>query len=141
VPPDEIQVRAAGGVVRRRGPAGLWEIVLVHRPRYGDWGLPKGKLDPGETVEEAALREVEEETGLVCRLLRPFGETTYFDRKGRLKRVWYLVMEPLTGRFTPSREVDATRWLTVSEALQLLTYPLDRELLEATPLDDSGSAS
>ena len=141
MPPDEIQVRAAGGVVRRRGPAGLWEIVLVHRPRYGDWGLPKGKLDPGETVEEAALREVEEETGLVCRLLRPFGETTYFDRKGRLKRVWYLVMEPLTGRFTPSREVDATRWLTVSEALQLLTYPLDRELLEATPLDDSGSAS
>ena len=136
MPPDEIQVRAAGGVVRRRGPAGLWEIVLVHRARYDDWGLPKGKLDPGETVEEAALREVEEETGLVCRLLRPFGETTYLDRKGRLKRVWYLVMEPLTGRFTPSREVDATRWLTVPEALQVLTYPLDRELLEATPIDD-----
>jgi 8-oxo-dGTP pyrophosphatase MutT (NUDIX family) len=136
VAPTEIQVQAAGGVVRRRGPAGIWEIVVVHRPRYDDWSLPKGKLDPGETVAEAALREVEEETGLVCRLLRPFGETTYLDRKGRSKAVWYWVMEVLTGRFTPSEEVDAMRWLTIPESLDLLTYPRDRELLGSTSLDD-----
>ncbi len=132
----EVQVRAAGGVVRRRGPADLWEIVVVHRARYDDWSLPKGKLEGEETVAEAALREVEEETGLVCRLLRPFGETTYFDRKGRLKAVWYWLMESSGGRFTPSEEVDAMRWLTVPESLHLLTYPRDRELLGATPLDD-----
>lgn len=133
----EIQVRAGGGVVRRRGPAGLWEIALVHRPRYGDWSLPKGKVDPGETVDQAALREVEEETRLACRLVRPFGEITYRDRKGRMKGVWYWVMEVVrAGRFAPSAEVDAMRWVTVPEALHLLTYPHDRELLGATPLDD-----
>lgn len=133
---SEIQVRAGGGIVRRRGPDGRWEIVLVHRPRYDDWSLPKGKVDPGEKVDEAALREVEEETGLVCRLLRPCGGITYRDRKGRTKRVWYWVMEVVTGRFVPSAEVDAMRWVTLPEALQLLTYPHDRELLRATPLDD-----
>lgn len=132
----EVDVRAAGGAVRRRGPAGLWEIVLIHRPGYDDWTLPKGKVDPGETLEEAALREVEEETGLVCRLLRPLGQTAYQDRKGRAKVVRYWIMEPLTGRFAPSREVDAIRWLTIPEALDLLTYPRDRDLLQATTLDD-----
>jgi len=132
----EIQVRAGGGVVRRRGPADLWEIVLVHRPRYDDWSLPKGKPHPGEALDEAALREVEEETGLSCLLVRPFGETTYRDAKGRVKGVWYWVMDVLSGRFVPSTEVDATRWVTVPEALHLLTYPHDRDLLGATHLDD-----
>ena len=134
--PVDIQVRAGGGIVRRRGPVELWEIVLVHRPRYDDWSLPKGKVITGETVDEAALREVEEETGFVCRLVRPFGEVTYRDGKGRVKGVWYWVMEVLTGRFAPSTEVDAMRWVTVPEALHLLTYPHDRGLLGATPLDD-----
>ena len=67
VEPEQAQVKAAGGVVWRRGDAGL-ELAVVHRPRYDDWSLPKGKLDPGETWEEAALREVEEEIGLRCRL-------------------------------------------------------------------------
>ncbi len=122
--------------MRRRGPAEVWEIVLVHRPRYRDWSLPKGKMAPGESLDEAALREVEEETGLVCRLVRPFGEVTYRDRKGRVKGVWYWVMEALTGHFVPSAEVDAMRWVTVAEALDLLTYPHDRGLLGATSLDD-----
>lgn len=137
VAPTEVQVRAGGGIVRRRGPADLWEIVLVHRPRYDDWSLPKGKVDPGETVDEAALREVEEETGLLCRLVRPCGETTYRDRKGRLKGVWYWVMDPVSGRFVPSAEIDAMRWVTVPEALRLLTYPRDRDLLGATTLDEA----
>ena len=69
------EVRAAGGLIYRRGPAGV-EVTGVHRPRYDDWGLPKGKLDEGESYEEAALREVEEETGLVCRLDAPCGQTS-----------------------------------------------------------------
>lgn len=129
------QVRAGGGVVRRRGPAGLWEIVLVHRPRYDDWSLPKGKVDPGENVPAAALREVEEETGLVCRLLDLCGETAYLDRKGRPKVVSYWMMEVLAGRFRPSAEVDAMRWVTLPEARRLLTYPRDRALLAATSLE------
>ena len=67
--------KAAGGVVVRDG-----EVVVVHRPRYEDWTLPKGKLDPGETLEEAALREVEEETGLRCRLVRELPPVAYRDR-------------------------------------------------------------
>ena len=79
------------------------EIVLVHRPKYDDWSLPKGKLDPGEGFEEAALREVEEETGLRSSLGRELGETRYNDRKGRSKLVRYWLMTPLGGRFSPRR--------------------------------------
>ena len=61
-------VRAGGGVVRRPGPHGAWDYAVVHRPRYDDWSLPKGKADPGESDEDAAVREVEEETGVRCRL-------------------------------------------------------------------------
>lgn len=129
------QIRAAGGVVYRPGPRGLAEITVVHRPRYDDWSWPKGKLDEDESYEHAALREVEEETGLVCRLVRPFGWTAYLDRKGREKIVRYWLMEPADGTFHPSEEVDRLRWLTVEEALQLLTYERDRALLRENPLD------
>ena len=67
VDPDAAEVKAAGGVVWRHGEGGV-EIVVAHRPRYDDWSLPKGKLDKGESWEQAALREVEEEVGLRCRL-------------------------------------------------------------------------
>jgi 8-oxo-dGTP pyrophosphatase MutT (NUDIX family) len=101
--PDETGsvVRAAGGVVRRRADNGRADYALVHRPRYGDWSLPKGKLDPGETDEEAAQREVEEETGLRAELLAELSPTRYPDRKGRLKRVRYWLMEPVDGQ-TPN---------------------------------------
>jgi len=136
VDPTQVEVRAGGGVVLRHVRADAWEVVLVHRPKYDDWSLPKGKVDPGETVEEAALREVEEETGLVCRLLQPCGEVIYRDAKGRLKVVWYWVMEVvLAESFTPSREVDSTRWVTVTEALGLLTYERDRDVLAAATPD------
>ena len=85
-------VRAAGGVVVRAGADGP-EVLLVHRPAYDDWTFPKGKLDRGETEEECALREVEEETGLRCTLGRELGSTTYRDGKGRRKRVRYWLME------------------------------------------------
>ena len=91
-------IRAAGGAVWRRVPAGV-EVVLVHRPAYDDWALPKGKLEPGETDEEAALREVREETGLSCRLGTELPSTTYADGQGRPKvvRYWTMTVVPGTG--------------------------------------------
>jgi 8-oxo-dGTP diphosphatase len=129
---DEVgTVKAAGGVVTRPGPAGLVELVVVHRPGYEDWTLPKGKLDAGETAEEGARREVEEETGYVCELVRPVGCTQYVDRKGRPKVVCYWEMRIVSGSFRPSLEVDQLRWLTVAEAIEILTYARDHQLLEA----------
>jgi 8-oxo-dGTP diphosphatase len=121
-------VRAAGGlVVRRRN--GELEIVVVHRPVHQDWSFPKGKLEEGETFEEAALREVEEETGMICRLVRFIGHTEYVDRKGRPKAVAYWVMVPVAGEFGRNDEVDELRWLGLGQASHLLSYPRDRELV------------
>ena len=115
-------VQAAGGVVLRDGL-----VALVHRPRYDDWSLPKGKLDPGESSEEAALREVEEETGLRCSLVREL-PTVRYDVRGRLKEVRYWAMEALDAMpFVPNEEVDEVRWVDPQEALALLSYDRDRE--------------
>jgi 8-oxo-dGTP diphosphatase len=122
---DEPEVRAAGGIVRRDG-----RIAVVHRPRYDDWSLPKGKLDPGETWEEAALREVREETGLECSLGEELSSARYHDRKGRSKLVRYWLMDPVGGDFAPNDEVDELRWLTPGEAVALLTYSRDKELAQ-----------
>jgi 8-oxo-dGTP pyrophosphatase MutT (NUDIX family) len=127
-------IRAAGGIVCRPGPDGLAEVALIHRPAQDDWTLPKGKLEEAETAEQAALREVEEETGLRCQILRPAGCTAYVDRRGRDKIVCYWVMQALEGRFQPNVEVDGLRWLTVDEALAALTYPIDRALLSTQEL-------
>ena len=121
-------VRAAGGLVVRRRNGDL-EIVVVHRPVHQDWSFPKGKLEEGETFEIAALREVEEETGMTCRLLRFIGHTEYVDRKGRPKAVAYWVMAPVAGEFAPNDEVDELRWLGLERASHLLSYPRDRELI------------
>ena len=124
-------VQAAGGVVWRRNAGGELEILLVHRPRYDDWTVPKGKLDAGETHAAAAVREVEEETGLRGELGAELGSTSYTDRKGRPKEVRYWAMTPAGGAFTPTEEVDEIRWLTVDAAARLLTYPRDRQVLDA----------
>lgn len=105
------------------------EIVLVHRPSYDDWSLPKGKVAPGEELEAAALREVEEETGVRCRLGRALGSTSYVDRKGRPKIVYYWLMRAGRGTFTPNDEIDEVRWLPIAAALELLSYDRDRTLL------------
>jgi 8-oxo-dGTP pyrophosphatase MutT (NUDIX family) len=128
IDPEAAQVKASGGVVCRRGADGL-EVALVHRPRYDDWSFPKGKLDPGESWEGAALREVEEEIGLRCRLGDELPPTAYRDNKGRDKVVRYWLMEPLDGEFEPSDEVDEVRWLAPADADDLLSYEHDRELL------------
>jgi 8-oxo-dGTP diphosphatase len=123
------EVHAAGGLVWRRSGDDV-EIALVHRPRYDDWSLPKGKLDEGEGFEEAALREVEEETGLRCRLGDFLGETTYTDNKDREKLVRFWTMEAGHGDFHPDDEVDEVRWVPIGEANAMLDYDFDRELVE-----------
>lgn len=139
--PDEREpaVWAAGGVVRRRTKHGRTEYALVHRPRYDDWSLPKGKLDPGETDEETAQREVEEETGVRTTLLSELSATRYPDRKGRLKQVRYWLMEPVDGKtpkFQPNHEIDELRWCSADDAGKLLDHEHDRALIaeaEALP--------
>ena len=127
--PEQAEVKAAGGVVRRRGPEGV-QIAVVHRPRYDDWSLPKGKLDPGERWEDAALREVWEETGLRCALGPELSPTFYKDRKGREKAVRYWLMDVADGDFAPNDEVDELRWLAPDAAAELLSYPHDAELVD-----------
>ena len=124
-------VQAAGGVVTRPGPFGLVEVAVIHRPDQDDWTLPKGKLEAGETAAAAALREVEEETGFECELLDALGCTRYRDRRGRKKVVCYWEMSVMAGEFRPCPEVDRMRWVTVAEALELLSYQGDRALLQS----------
>ena len=106
-------------------------VVLVHRPRYDDWTFPKGKLDPGESFEDAALREVEEETGVRCSLGRELPAVRY-EVKGRPKLVRYWLMTPRSETpFVPNDETDDLRWVTPAEARELLSYDRDREVLAA----------
>ena len=131
VDPEAAEVKAAGGVVWRRAGDTI-AIAIAHRPRYDDWSLPKGKLDAGESWEEGALREVEEETGMRCRLGEELEPTNYQDRKGRDKVVRYWLMEPENDTdFVPNDEVDQLRWLAPAEALELLSYPHDRKLVQS----------
>ena len=123
-------VRAAGGVVVR-DVDGTPEVVLVHRPKYDDWTLPKGKLEKGETDEECALREVEEETGLVCELVEELDSSSYVDASGRPKLVRYWLMRPVSGELHPSREVDDVRWVPVADAEQQLSYLRDVRILDS----------
>jgi 8-oxo-dGTP pyrophosphatase MutT (NUDIX family) len=127
-------VRAAGGVVLRRSRSGTLETVLVHRPAYDDWTFPKGKLLRGETEEEAAVREVEEETGLRCQLGREVGTTSYRDPQGRQKTARYWEMAPIQGELAATNEVDEARWVPLEEAADMLTHARDRKLLERLDL-------
>jgi 8-oxo-dGTP diphosphatase len=128
------EVLAAGGVVWRRGDQGV-EVVLVHRPKYDDWSLPKGKLDEGESFEDAAVREVEEETGLRCALGAFLEDVEYRDHKDREKLVRYWAMEAGDGDFTPDEEVDELRWVPLDEAASMLSYEIDRGLVERLRAD------
>ena len=132
-------MRAGGGVVRRRSKNGVTQYALVHRPRYDDWSVPKGKVDPGETDEEAALREVEEETGVRSTLGPELESIRYRDRKDRLKQVRYWLMEPVDAKvpkFRPNNEIDDVRWCSAADAGKLLSHDHDRKLIrdaEALP--------
>ena len=120
------RIHAAGGVVMREG-----QVAVVHRPRYDDWTLPKGKLDSGESFEEAALREVEEETGVRGVLVRELPATAY-RAAGRPKVVRYWLMDvEHEASFVPNDETDQLRWVTLDEALRLLTYDRDRDVVRS----------
>jgi 8-oxo-dGTP diphosphatase len=129
VPANAAEVSAAGGLVTRPRAGGGLEVVLVHRPKYDDWTFPKGKVEPGETDEEAAAREVREETGLECALGDEFDTVRYIDARGRRKRVRYWLMTTLGGAaMVPNAEVDDLRWLSPQDASTLLTYAHDQAL-------------
>ncbi|HAB17133.1 MAG TPA: NUDIX hydrolase [Verrucomicrobiota bacterium] len=131
----EAKTRAAGGLVWRRGPSGP-ELVLIRRDRHGfdEWSLPKGKLDPGESYAEAALREVEEETGIRARLLRFAGIMQYLVQ-GESKLVCFWDMEALSdGKVQDNGEVAEVRWVTRDEALRLLSHAQNRDFLRHQPL-------
>jgi 8-oxo-dGTP diphosphatase len=129
--PERAVVRAAGGVIVRQTPDRDPEVLLIHRPHHDDWTFPKGKLEPGESYQACALREVAEETGLQCLLGDELPQTSHIDRKGRLKIVRYWVMRPIGGEPEARYEVDVVRWVPVDRATRLLTYDYDRALLRA----------
>ena len=115
-------------MVVREGESGA-EVLVVHRPKYGDWTFPKGKCEPGESDEACAVREVEEETGLRCRPGKELQSTSYTDLRGRPKRVRYWLMRPDGGELVFRHEVDTARWVSPGEARQLLSYERDLPLL------------
>jgi 8-oxo-dGTP diphosphatase len=124
-------VRAAGGVIWRRGVGGDLEVVVVHRPQYDDWSLPKGKVDAGESDEAAALREVEEETGLICQLGPELPSTSYVDKSGRPKLVRYWAMTVASGSVGGHHEIDDARWVPWVQARRQVTYERDVGVLDA----------
>jgi len=121
-------IRAAGGVVFRRTDSGP-EFLLIRRPRYKDWTLPKGKIDRGEGPAEAAFREVREETGFQCRPVLELGSIGYQLKGGRFKAVRYWLMEAEKGKFTKNNEVDKVVWLNESDAIERLSFRKDKDVL------------
>jgi 8-oxo-dGTP diphosphatase len=132
--PATPEVLAAGAVLWRHGTAGP-EVAVVHRPRYDDWSLPKGKLDPGELAAHAAAREIQEETGFSCALSRKLTEVRYevpAPAGGTApKRVTYYSAQATGGEFAPNGEVDALRWIPPAQAREMLSYELDASVLDA----------
>jgi 8-oxo-(d)GTP phosphatase len=126
--PTAADVLAAGAVLWRPGTHGV-EIALVHRPKYDDWSFPKGKLDAGETMPFAAVREIAEETGQTARLGPLLGDVRYsVPEGGKLVRYW--AAEARGGEFAPGDETDALRWVDGTDAVELLSYPHDVDILE-----------
>jgi 8-oxo-dGTP pyrophosphatase MutT (NUDIX family) len=128
-------IRAAGGIVTRFVAAGRVEVACIYRESRGDWTFPKGKLDPGETFEQAALREVWEETGMTCQVERfidrhQVGTTNYTHRKGKPKIVAYYLMSVDEGEFAPTAEVDELVWMPLEQVRSHLTWDRDQELFD-----------
>jgi 8-oxo-dGTP pyrophosphatase MutT (NUDIX family) len=123
-------IRAAGGIVIRPVASARFEIACIYREARGDWTFPKGKLDGDETFEQAALREVREETGMHCDVIRFAGTTNYTHRKGRPKIVAYYLMSVAAGEFAPNDEVDELVWLPLERVREHLTWDRDQELFD-----------
>jgi len=129
VVPASKAVLAAGAVLwRPNGDAASPEVAIIHRPRYDDWSLPKGKVDPGETEPVTAVREVQEETGYSSHLGRRLAAVSYPVEQG-IKKVRYWSAREVAGEFSPNAEVDELKWLPVAEAIEQVVYPHDRKVL------------
>lgn len=128
-------IQAAGGLVFKETAKGKLKVLIAHRPRYDDWGLPKGKADKGETPEETAVREVLEETGFHCRIVAPIGTSRYRVNNG-VKEVKWFAMRPLADSpgFVKNKEVDDIRWVTRKQARFLCDYENDRALIAGAGL-------
>jgi 8-oxo-dGTP pyrophosphatase MutT (NUDIX family) len=136
-------VLAAGAVVWRPGHGGI-DVLLVHRPKYDDWSFPKGKLDPGEHVTEAAVREVAEETGLEVRLGVPLPRQEYAAAPGLTKQVHYWAARPARDNsavddYAANHEIDAVVWCRLDQARDRLTYSRDLDVLDAFAVGDYGA--
>jgi 8-oxo-dGTP diphosphatase len=139
--PEVSVVRAAGAIPVRRSNGSL-EVGLIHRPAYRDWSFPKGKVADGESLAQAALRELSEEIGFGGRLGRPLGCTAYIDPRGRPKIACYYVVEMTAlGQFRPGEEVDEFIWVGLQSAGARLTSAGDRVLLAASSLDPPSPAA
>ena len=130
-------IEAAGGLLQRDSPRGK-EVLVIHRARYDDWTLPKGKLQPGERWQEAAAREVGEETGYQAEVTGFAGSVSYTVRGvPKVVRFWH--MAPVGDReFRPSEEVDQVEWLTAQEAIERLTYPKESDLVQDAMKEEPG---
>jgi 8-oxo-dGTP pyrophosphatase MutT (NUDIX family) len=135
------EIIASGGIVIDAVSVAAPLVLLVHRPKYNDWSFPKGKAEPNETIEEVAIREVREETGLTCRIIRELQAIRYSyenrDGETRPKVVYYFLMEPVSGSLAvDNHEIDGAEWFEVDAARRTLSYDHDRELLNS--LEASG---
>ena len=123
-------VEAAGAIVLRRPAGKQVQVLLIHRPSYNDWSLPKGKLDPDEYLPAAAVRETVEETAAVIRLVHPVDRIQYPIPTGAKRVAYWLGVMTAEKRFKPNSEVDRRTWLTVPSALRRMTYADERDLLQ-----------
>ncbi len=129
VPTEPPPVQAAGGLLWRHSSKHGIEVALVHRPRYKDWSLPKGKATPGETAAVTAWREIREETGHDCTLGRRLTTVRYRVTTGP-KQVEYFAAHAGDGSFTANREVDELRWVSMTAARSMLSYEFDVVVLD-----------
>ena len=124
-------IRAAGALLWRENSDLAIEVALIHRPRYGDWSLPKGKIEIGETALQCAYREVAEETGMRASFTRELGSVEY-EESGQQKRVKYWAAHCALNKseFIPNEEVDQIKWLTPSDAHKQATHDSDKSVIE-----------
>lgn len=128
--PSPTVVKAAGAVIYREHNGEI-EIVVVHRTKYDDWSLPKGKVDPGESLPQTAVRELHEETGYECALENWLCTTSYPLDDKEVKKVTYWSARAKSGDFSPNNEVDELLWLPVKKARNKVSYKLDRHVIDA----------